>query len=167
MAKDFDSRVVQLAEQAVQSAGCVLVRARVAGQGKYAALQIMAERADGTGATIDDCAAISRAMSALLEADPSMADRYDLEVSSPGLERPLVKLADYDRFKGRTAAVELNVPIEGMKKFEGEISSVTGDFVSFALEKNVAKVPFNAIERAKLVVTEELIQEALKKKASD
>jgi ribosome maturation factor RimP len=120
----------------------------------------MAERLDGAGMTVEDCAAISKMVSAHLEADKDLADKYDLEVSSPGIDRPLVKLQDFARFQGHVAKVELNAVIEGQRRFQGKIVGVAGDVVAFGTDKGIVSVGFGAIEKAKLMLTDELLKAA-------
>jgi ribosome maturation factor RimP len=120
----------------------------------------MAERKDGAGMTVEDCAAISKAVSAKIEGDATLADRFDLEVSSPGIDRPLVKLQDYERYCGHVVKVELDAPVNGKKRFQGKIARVSGDQVEFEADKDVLHVPFATIEKAKLVLTDELLKAA-------
>ena len=160
MSKAVENRIGSLIASDLDAAGYDLVRVHLSGGGKYAALQIMAERRDGVGMTVEDCAKISKAVLEKLEADKDLADRYDLEVSSPGIDRPLTKLADYVRFQGHVAKVDLNAPIEGQNRFQGKIVGEAGDVISFATEKSPINAPFDAIERAKLVLTDELLKAA-------
>jgi ribosome maturation factor RimP len=147
-------------EGKIAVAGYELVRILIKGNGKYATLQIMAERVDGKGMTVEDCAAISRLVSEKIEADKELADRFDLEVSSPGIDRPLMKLQDYARYEGHIATVELDAPLEGQKKFKGKIARVSDDAVTFGTEKGSLDVPFIAIAKAQLVLTDELLKAA-------
>ncbi len=160
MSKAVEIKVASLIASDLEVAGYDLVRVHISGGGRYAALQIMAERRDGVGMTVDDCAKISKAVSEKLEADKDLADRYDLEVSSPGIDRPLTKLVDYTRFQGHVAKVELNVPIDGQRRFQGKIAGVAGEVISFTTEKGTINAPFDGIERAKLVLTDELLKAA-------
>jgi ribosome maturation factor RimP len=162
MSKNIESKINELIAGDIAAAGYELVRLEIKGGGKYATLQVMAERHDGAGMTVDDCAKLSKAITAKLEADPELADRYDLEVSSPGIDRPLVKLQDYLRFQGHVAKVELEAPIEGQKKFQGKIERVSGDAIEFGTEKGAVNVSFDAIEKAKLVLTDELLKSVSK-----
>jgi len=163
MSKNVESKIAALIAADMDAAGYDLVRVHISGNGKYAALQIMAERRDGIGMTVEDCAAISKAVTARLEADKDLADRYDLEVSSPGIDRPLVKLQDFDRFCGHVAKIELNAPVDGQRRFQGKIAAVSGDEVTFDTEKGVVKTAFAAIEKAKLVLTDDLLKAARRK----
>ena len=166
MSKAIEKNITDLIEADIKAAGYDLVRVHMSGGGKYAALQIMAERLDGVGMTVEDCAAISRTVSKHLEAHKEFADKYDLEVSSPGIDRPLVKLQDYARFEGHLAKVELGVPVEGQRRFQGKIARVSGDVVEFGTEKGAISVAFDGIEKAKLVLTDELLKAAASGKVS-
>ena len=166
MSKAVENRIGSLIASDLDAAWYDLVRVHLSGGGKYAALQIMAERHDGIGMTVEDCARISRLVSEKVEADKDLADRYDLEVSSPGIDRPLVKPADYARFEGHVAKIEVGAPIEGQRRFQGKIAGVSGETVAVATEKGSVNIPFGAIERAKLVLTDELLKAAASGKVS-
>ncbi|MFA4994162.1 MAG: hypothetical protein WC521_02530 [Bdellovibrionales bacterium] len=158
MSKAVESRIADLIASKVEAAGYDLVRIQIVGGGKYATLQIMAERKDGVGMTVEDCAGLSSLVSLIVEADADLADRFGLEVSSPGIDRPLVKIKDYEKYLGHVAKVELNKPIEGQRRFQAKIKSVSSEEIEFALDARVLKVPFQTIERAKLVLTDELLK---------
>lgn len=166
MSKSVENKVAELVAGEMGAAGYDLVRVHISGGGKYAALQIMGERQDRAGMTVEDCAAISKIVTAKLEADAALADKYDLEVSSPGIDRPLMKLQDYARFLGHVAKVELNTPVEGKKRFQGRITQTFETGIEFDVEKAALKVPFAQIERAKLVLTDELLKAAASGKVS-
>lgn len=126
-------------------------------------LQIMAERADHT-MSAQDCALLSRTLSPLLdEADP-IAGAYRLEISSPGIDRPLIRLKDFHEWQGYEAKVELDRMVEGRKKFKGVLAGVDGDNICLDIEgeEETALLPFQWITAAKLVLTDELIRESLK-----
>jgi ribosome maturation factor RimP len=158
MSKAVENKIAERIAGDIDAAGYELVRVQITGGMKYATLQIMAERKDGVGMTVEDCAAISGAVSPIIEADADWTDRYDLEVSSPGIDRPLVKLRDFERFKGHVAKVELKVSVEGQRRFQGKISNVSGEAIEFNTDKGVLNLPFETIERAKLVLTDELLK---------
>ena len=122
-------------------------------------LQVMAERSDRIDMTVDDCADISRTISALLDVSDPFPFRYTLEVSSPGLDRPLLKPADYARFAGDEAKIELNHEINGRKRFKCRLKGLTDkQEVLFDFEGKEMSVPFSDIAKAKLILTDELIQ---------
>lgn len=149
---------------AVESAGYRLVRLRVMG-GKRKTLQVMAERSDG-GMDIGDCAELSRKLSEVLEAADPIAEQYVLEVSSPGIDRPLVSSDDFARFAGHEARIELSHAIAGRRRFKGNIIGVRNGTVEMktAGETGGQRVSLllSDIAEAKLVLTDRLIQESLK-----
>jgi ribosome maturation factor RimP len=124
---------------------------------RRATLQIMAERRDDAPMTIEDCAEISRAVSALLDVADPIAGAYMLEVSSPGIDRPLVRPEDYDRFAGFEARIDLSIPLDGRKRFRGRVLGRETGHVRLALENGEVRLPFDAIAKAKLVLTDELL----------
>ena len=146
----------KLVEPALNALGYDLVRVRLSG-GEDLSLQIMAERADRAEMTVDDCAAISRNVSSLLDAEDPIPEAYTLEVSSPGIDRPLVRLEDYDRFAGFDARVESQTPIVDRKRFTGVLRGTDGDDVLIDVDGEIYEVPFHEIHRAKLILTDELI----------
>ena len=142
---------------AMAAAGYRVVRIVFTGLGRRATLQIMAEREDERPMTVDDCATLSHTISALLDvADPIVAS-YVLEVSSPGLDRPLVKRQDFERYAGHEAKVETREPIDGRKRFRGRLRGVEGDAVALEADGTVLRLPLGSVTRAKLVLTDELI----------
>jgi ribosome maturation factor RimP len=144
----------------VEAAGYRLVRLRLMG-GKRKTLQVMAEREDG-GMNVDDCMALSRALSEFLEREDPMEGDYELEVSSPGIDRPLTRLADFARWSGHEAKIELVAPQDGRKRLRVLLLGLDGNDVVMDLAGQRLKLPFRAIAEAKLVLTDKLIQEDLK-----
>jgi ribosome maturation factor RimP len=121
-------------------------------------LQVMAERADGSTVIVDDCAAISRAISTALEVEDPIRGAYDLEVSSTGIDRPLVRIEDFVRFIGFEAQLTVDPPVEGQKRFRGRLVGADDDRVTMTLEGGAEVVlPFADIAEAKLAMTDELI----------
>lgn len=143
--------------------GYDLVRLMLAGK-RGLTLQIMAERKDRRDMTVDDCAEISRALSAILDVEDPIPGNYSLEVSSPGLERPLVRKDDFVRFAGQEAKIEADTMIDGRKRFKGRLQGIRGDDVLIAGDWGEAAVPLAAIVRAKLVLTDELMAAELEKR---
>ena len=125
--------------------------------GKRATLQVMAERADDAAMTVEDCAQLSRHISALLDVADPIASSYLLEVSSPGIDRPLVRPEDYARFAGFEAKLELNGLHDGRRRFRGRIVGFEGDAVKMALGDETVALPFREIARARLVLTDALL----------
>jgi ribosome maturation factor RimP len=152
-------RIAGLIEPSLQAMGYGLVRVLFTG-GRRATLQIMAERLDGAPMTVEDCADISRSLSAILDVADPVAGAYNLEVSSPGIDRPLVRRQDFERFAGYEAKIELGQPLHGRKRFRGRLLGLAGDAVRIAAEEGEAALPVADIVRAKLVLTDELIAAA-------
>jgi ribosome maturation factor RimP len=150
-------RIAALIEPSLAGLGYDLVRVQVDGK-RQARIQVMAERRGGGRITVEDCAAISRAVSALLDVEDPVEGAYALEVSSPGIDRPLVRPDDYRRFAGQVARIELKAPIEGRRRFTGTLLGTEADAVAIDLGGGlVARLPIEQIDRAKLVLTDSLI----------
>jgi ribosome maturation factor RimP len=120
----------------------------------------MAERIDRQPMTVDDCAEISRNLSAILDVEDPLDDAYLLEVSSPGIDRPLVRPQDYERFAGFEARVELTRPIEGRRRFRGRIGELADGTVRIIESAGEYRLPLEQIDKAKLVMTDELLAAA-------
>ena len=120
-------------------------------------LQVMAERADGSPVGVDDCVTISRALSALLDAADPIPGAYDLEVSSPGIDRPLVRPVDFERFAGFEAEVVTREPVDGRRRFRGRLLGLRDDDVELRHEGGTFSIPVAAIAEAKLALTAELL----------
>ncbi|MCB1883830.1 MAG: ribosome maturation factor RimP [Geminicoccaceae bacterium] len=158
-----------LIEPTLNDLGFGLVLVRVLGSGNKRTLQVMAEPRDaGASMTVDDCARISRAVSAVLDVADPIAGHYLLEVSSPGIDRPLVRPEDFRRFSGFEARLELDEPVEGQRRFRGRLLGVEeGEgggavLLDAALveggERETKRLPFAAIRKARLVVTDDLLK---------
>lgn len=149
---------------AVRAQGYRLVRLRLMG-GKRKTLQVLAERPDGQ-MDVEDCAKLSRALSEVLEAADPISEEYVLEVSSPGIDRPLTAAEDYTRFAGHEARVELQRGIDGRKRFKGLLIGLEGDDVVMDVtevnENRRVRFPVSDVSEAKLLLTDRLIQESLK-----
>ena len=159
------NQIAGIIEPSLDAMGYRLVRVAVLGAGRTT-LQIMAERRDEAPMTVDDCADISRSVSALLDVADPIASAYTLEVSSPGIDRPLVRPEDYDRFAGFEARIEVSRPISGRKRFRGRLLGRAGDTVRLIAEAGEVEVPLSAIARAKLVLTDDLLALAQGKSGS-
>jgi len=156
-------RIAAMIEPSLEAMGYALVRVSHTG-GRRPTLQIMAERHDGAGMTVGDCEEISRNVSALLDVQDPIASAYTLEVSSPGIDRPLVRPADYERFAGFEAKLELEHGLDGRKRFRGRILGQSGGRVRLVTEQGEVELPFDDIHRAKLVLTDELLAAAQQNK---
>ena len=150
------NQIAGIIEPSLDAMGYRLVRVAVLGAGRTT-LQIMAERRDEAAMTVDDCAAISRSVSALLDVADPIASAYPLEVSSPGIDRPLVRPEDYDRFAGFEARIEVSRPISGRKRFRGRLLGISEDMVRLKEGEAEHAVPLAEIAKAKLVLTDDLL----------
>ncbi len=164
------ARVAAIAEPVIEGMGYRLVRVRIlAAEG--CTVQVMAERPDGS-LTIEDCEEISYALSPVLDVADPVDRAYRLEISSPGIDRPLVRRSDFEKHAGYLAKIEMNVPADGRKRFRGILLGVEGDAARIRLEdakaaktadKTEFLLPIEDMAEAKLVLTDELIAEALRK----
>ena len=150
------NRIAQAIEPPLAAMGYRLVRVVIT-SGRRATLQVMAERFDDQPMTVDDCAQISRSVSALLDVADPIDGAYMLEISSPGIDRPLVRAEDYDRFCGFEAKIELSRPLNGRKRFRGRLLGTSGNNVLLATEIGETELPLDAVARAKLVLTDDLL----------
>ncbi len=158
----FEQRLSVLIEPSLTGLGYALVRVQMRGTERKT-LQIMAERHDRRGMTLDDCETISKTLSAVLDVADPIKDRYALEVSSPGIDRPLIKAADFDRFAGFDAKIDLREALDGRRNFTGVLRGMDGDSIVVELEKGArAQLPLAAVQRAKLLLTDALIDAHLK-----
>lgn len=159
--------VEELIAPSVEAMGYALVRVRLMGGKVRPTLQVMAERRDGAEMGVDDCADLSRAISALLDVEDPISGSYLLEVSSPGIDRPLVKAADFERFAGYEAKLETRRALDGRKRFRGRLLGLEDGSVHLALGDGSgarAEIPLADVAEAKLVLTDELIETALKRR---
>jgi ribosome maturation factor RimP len=164
------ARVAAVAEPVIEGMGYRLVRVRISAA-DGCTVQVMAERPDGS-LTIEDCEAISHALSPVLDVADPVDRAYRLEISSPGIDRPLVRRSDFERHAGHLAKIEMNVPAEGRKRFRGILLGVDGDAARIRIEDAKAEkagtntefvLPIEDMAEAKLVLTDDLIAEALRK----
>ena len=160
---DLIETITHTIEPALTEMGYELVRISVQGK-ELQTLQIMAERSDRQEMSLDDCSRISQTASALLDVADPFPGKWVLEVSSPGIDRPLVKLADYDRFKGQTAKIELAEEIEGRRRFKGILKGIQGEQVLMDFEGTELQLPFSQIQHAKLTLPEEIFNSMKGKK---
>ncbi len=162
----LDRRIADIIEPVIVPMGYKLVRVRLLNQNGLT-LQVMAERNDGT-MTVEDCEALSMAISPVLDVEDPVDKAYHLEMSSPGIDRPMVRRSDFSRWAGHIVKCETSVLIDNRKRFRGKIADV--DAESFTLERDQigygeeprVKIPFTALAEAKLVLTDDLIRDALR-----
>lgn len=159
-------RIDAMVRPAIAGLGFDVVRIRLAAQRGTQVLQIMAEpQGDTREMTVEDCALISRHVSAILDVEDPISGAYNLEVSSPGIDRPLNSAEDFARFTGHEASVEMEWPIEGRKRFKGEILAVEDGEVRLKLDaQNEASLAIADMQQAKLVLTDALIAEHLQRR---
>ena len=149
--------VTKTIEPALTDMGYELVRVSVQGK-ELQTLQIMAERMDRQEMGLEDCTRISRTASALLDVADPFPGKWVLEVSSPGIDRPLLKLADYERFQGQAAKIELASEIDGRRRFKGTLKGTKGNMVLLDFEGTLLQLPFEQIQHAKLTLPEEIFK---------
>ena len=150
------NNIARMIEPALAAMGYRLVRVLMTG-GRRATLQIMVERLNDLPITHDDCAEISHSVSALLDVADPISGAYTLEISSPGIDRPLVRPQDFDRFSGFEAKIELVRPLDGRRRFRGRLIATAEGVLRLLTETGETRLPLDAMARAKLVLTEDLI----------
>jgi ribosome maturation factor RimP len=163
-----DRNLLELLDPVAEAMGFEIVRLRLMG-GVVRRLQIMAEDPATRDFTVGQCADLSRAISAVLDAADPVSGEYTLEVSSPGIDRPLTRLKDYETYEGLEARVELDRLVENRKRFKGQIAGVEGDSVALNLEgenEETALVPFAWVAEAKLVMNDELMKRGAAQRAA-
>ena len=162
----IEARIARFVEPVAEGLGFRLVRVKVSSLNGNT-VQIMAERPDGT-MTVGDCEALSRDISPALDVEDPMDAAYNLEVSSPGIDRPLVRRSDFIKAAGHEAKVELARPLDGRKRFKGKLTGLEGDSVVLELDKSkldgttTVRLPLADIGEAKLVLTDALVRETLR-----
>lgn len=155
----IDRRLAAIVAPTIEGLGYELVRLRLM-SGKRAILQIMAERPEGW-IEVDDCAKISRAVSAVLDVEDPISGEYTLEVSSPGIDRPLTRLKDFERYADYEVRLETSEMIDGRRRFKGVLRGVEGGEILIEIAEGVIGLDFDWLTDAKLVLTDDLIAESL------
>ncbi|WP_093991461.1 ribosome maturation factor RimP [Flavimaricola marinus] len=160
----IDRRIADIVQPVIEDLGFELVRVRLM-TGKDSILQIMAQRPDG-GIEVDECATISTAVSAVLDVEDPIVEAYTLEISSPGIDRPLTRLKDFDLWAGNEAKLETTEMIGGRRRFKGELVGTEGEEVLIEIDEHgqdlTIGLKFEWLSDAKLVLTDELIREVLR-----
>ncbi len=160
---ELERKLRDLAEPTLEAMGFELVAVRVMGHAHHPTVQIMAERPDGT-MNVDDCAEVSRTLSAIYDVEDPVTSEYVLEVSSPGLERPLTREKDFTTYDGRRAKITLADPIDGRSKFVGVLDGVEDGEVRLATDEHgILGFAFDLIERAQLVLDEDEVRKSFKR----
>ncbi|MEG2728953.1 ribosome maturation factor RimP [Brevundimonas sp.] len=160
-AKNVEDRaLLEMIDPLAESLGLAVVRVRLMGGTLRRRLQIMAERKTDNDISVEECARLSRAVSEIFDTSDPIAGEYLLEVSSPGIDRPLTRLMDFDLFQGYEARLETDRMVEGRKRFKGILAGTEGDNVAIDLdgEEDTALIPFEWLADAKLVLTDELLK---------
>ena len=158
----IDRRMAEIITPVIEDMGFELVRVRLM-SGKTTTLQIMADKPEG-GIEVDDCAEISQAVGAVLDVEDPILDEYTLEVSSPGIDRPLTRLKDFEMFEGYEAKIETAEMIDGRRRFKGELAGVEGAEVLINVAEGTIGLKFDWLSDAKLVLTDDLIKEMLRQR---
>jgi ribosome maturation factor RimP len=162
----LDARVAAIVEPIIEGLGYRLVRVKISTRNGQT-VQIMAERPDGS-MTVEDCGAISRNISPALDVEDPVTAAYHLEVSSPGIDRPLVRRSDFARWAGHVAKLELSEPIEGRRRYRGVLLGLEGDVTALKLDDapqgapDRVLIPLGSIQEARLVMTDALVAETLR-----
>lgn len=160
---EIADRIEEMIGPSLVAMGYDVVRVRLQG-GDHPVLQVMAERQDAAAMTVDDCADISHTISALLDVEDPIKENYSLEVSSPGIDRPLVRERDFDKYAGFDARIETAGPVDGptgrQRRFKGRLLGVVAGRVRIETAEGVADIPYADIRNAKLLITDELIAAA-------
>ena len=152
-------RIENLISPTIEILGFEIVRIEVLGE-INPSLQIMAERIDEAGMNVDDCAQISRAVSAILDIEDPITNAYTLEVSSPGMDRPLVKRKHFERFAGAEIRLEKRGQGDEQRRYRGDLRGIKGDDVVLLIKGEEILIPFADVQKAKIVITDALIAAA-------
>jgi ribosome maturation factor RimP len=155
----FETKVEIAIAPTLEADGYDIVRIMLQGGERRKCLQIMIERKDEVAITVEDCTFVSRKTGALLDVADFIDFSYYLEVSSPGIDRPLIKLKDYERYKGHLASVDLAILHEGRKRFKGIIKAVDENNIHLEVDGLTVLLPYLHISKAKLILTDALIQQ--------
>jgi len=154
----LEARIAEIVTPALEGLGYELVRVAVSGRDRPA-VQIMADRADGAPMTVDDCETISRDLGAVIDVADPMPGEWRLEVSSPGIDRPLTRIKDWNRFAGHLARAEMDPPIEGRRRFSGIVLGADAEHARLRLDDgSEVALPMANLRRARLVLTDALIE---------
>ena len=158
----IDRRLAEIITPVIEDLGFELVRVRLI-SGYEIVLQVMADRPDG-GIEVDECGQISTAISAVLDVEDPVLDAYTLEVSSPGIDRPLTRLKDFDMFEGYEVKIETTELIDGQRRFKGMLAGIENDDVLININQGTIGLKFEWLSDAKLVLTDDLIKEMLRQR---
>lgn len=155
----LEQSIIDLANPIAEDMGLAIVAVKVTGANGGQNVQVMAEEPETGRLNIDKCAELSRALSAVMDVEDPINGAYKLEVSSPGIDRPLTRLQDFENYEGFEAKLETAMPTEsGQKRFRGTLKGLNEDTILIDTDQGEAEIPFSALEKAKLVLTDELIK---------
>lgn len=160
----LENRIAEIARPAAADMGLEIVSVKILGEGGGTNVQVLAENPATKNLGVEDCMKLSKALSALLDVEDPINGAYRLEVSSPGIDRPLVKLEDFETYKGFEAKLESDMPVDvtGQKRFKGVLRGVNGQSVVIETEQGTAEIPFTALNKAKLVLNDKLLKQTSK-----
>jgi ribosome maturation factor RimP len=160
---DIVEKITRALEPSLAALGYTLVLVKLGDGSGRKTLTLMTERTDEVPMGIEDCTTVSRTASALLDVEDPIATAYDLEVCSPGIDRPLTRPKDFERYAGYEAKCETIFPVEGRKRFRGRIKGIEDGTILLTMPDGEAKIPFTTLRTAKLVLTDELVRQHFKK----
>lgn len=155
----LERKIAALAQPVIEDLGFALVAVRMTGENRACTVQIMAENPATQRLGLEDCTKISKALSAVMDVEDPVQGHYRLEISSPGIDRPLVRPEDFARYAGFEVKIELDVPLEGQKRFRGMLGGIENGLIALDVEgKGKVELPFESVHKAKLVLTDDLIK---------
>ncbi len=161
----LESKIADIAGPAAQDLGLEIVWVKVIGEAGGTTVQVLAQNPQTRNLGVEDCTKLSKSISALLDVEDPIAGSYRLEVSSPGIDRPLVRLKDFEEFKGFEAKLESDTPTAtGQRRFKGVLQGVNGESVVIETDQGTAELPFDSLTKAKLVLTEKLIKQTVQQR---
>ncbi len=165
MSQFIEQKVAAIIESTLNTLGFDLVRVRMSGA-TFKVLEVLVDRLDGQKISVADCRSASRNISALLDVEDVIKDKYYLEVASPGVERPLMKVSDYTKFLGYVIKVRLKEKIHGAGHYQGKIEKVDGQQIYLHVAGNEIIIDFDLIKSANLVLTDEIFKQLLNKETN-
>jgi len=156
---DKEQKLTAIIEPIIKDNGLSMVLLQIKGDARGGQiLQIMVEDPKTRNVKLDDCATLSREISAILDVEDPISEAFNLEISSPGIDRPLTNIKDFDDFKGLEAKIEIEAPIDGRKRFRGRLSGTKDDNVCIEIDEGETTIPFSEIYKAKLIMNDELLE---------
>ena len=145
----LEQKLQEMLQGAVEDLGCELWGIECQRAGRFMTVRLFIDKEGGVG--VDDCADVSRQVSAILDVEDPIADKYNLEVSSPGLDRPLFTLAQYARYVGQEIVVHLRIPVADRRKWQGELAKIENDMITLIVDKQEQVLAFGNIQKANVV----------------